>query len=54
MWFDASVAAQQVLCGLSDDQTRLAKDQFAALWRQCRDAEQGLDGGGRDFFATPF
>ena len=43
MWADAALAAQQVLCGLSDDRTRSAQNQLLALYRQCLDAEQGLD-----------
>jgi hypothetical protein len=50
---DDAVAAQNLLAGLADDQASLARDQFAALWRQCHDAEQGHDGG-VDFFRVPF
>jgi hypothetical protein len=51
---DDALAAQHLLCGLSDDRTRFtAENPWLAMWRQCHDAEQGLTGG-RDFFSTPF
>jgi hypothetical protein len=53
MWADAALAAQHLMCGLSDDRARLAQNQLLALYRQCLDAEQGLDGD-VDYMQVPF
>lgn len=54
MKHEDAVAAQRMMCDMSDDPEQFRRAPFSEILTQCTNAKYGNEDGGRDFLTCPF